>query len=366
MSHFPTPRFGLLLLLIAALAIVSGVLPFVAGPVAADNLPAIDKPGDAPKAPAARKPRLPTPPLKDLRLKDDEEGAEERILEALSKPTEVSFIDTPLEDAISFLKEQHKINIWIDRRALNDVNISTDQPVTLQIAEVRLESVLNLILDPLRLEWLIQDEVLKITTHAGATALADTRSFNVQNLLDAGHTPDELVQAIVQCVEPTTWIDAGGKGAISHSGGVLICRQTQRIQSAVMMLLVELSELAEEQLDESSGRVSPVVTLKVYHTREFPADELASTLKTLVAPDTWGTKGISVSAIKGALLVQQTAHVHREIERVLRQLLATGGADGDRHEETGRSLPEGDVGARHRIPGRTLNRNMKPVSRRTN
>jgi type II secretory pathway component GspD/PulD (secretin) len=306
---------------IAFLAVLSERSEFIAGPLAADKPLKADKPGDPPKGPPGRKQRAPAPPMKDLRLKDEEEPAEERILQALSKPTEVNFVDIPLEDAVNFLKEQHKINIWVDRQSLGDANIALDQPVTLQLSDVRFESVLNLILDSLRLEWLIQDEVLKITTHDGAVALAETRSFDVQSLLDAGHTPTELIEAIVQCVEPRSWTSAGGKGAISHSGGVLVCRQTQRVQSAVAMLLLELEELAEEQLEESSAGGAPVVTLKVYHTFEFSAEELAKALQSLVAPDTWGMKGISVRPIKGALLVQQTPHVHREIERILKQLL---------------------------------------------
>jgi len=33
----------------------------------------------------------------------------------------LEFIETPLQDVIDFLKETHKIEIQIDRRALDDV-----------------------------------------------------------------------------------------------------------------------------------------------------------------------------------------------------------------------------------------------------
>jgi hypothetical protein len=129
-----------------------------------------------------------------------------------------------------------------------------------------------------------------------------------------------LIGAIVSCVEPESWFDAGGKGTIAYSGGVLICRQSQRVQSSIAMLLLDLDDLAEEQLD-ASGHGGSVATLKVYHTHEYPAEELARILGDLVAPDTWGVNGASVRAVKGALLVKQTPHVHREIENFLKQLL---------------------------------------------
>lgn len=290
-------------------------------PSKAEKAPKADKPGEPPKPPQGRNPRAPSPPMKDLRLQDEEEPAEEQILLALAKSTTVRFDETPLEEALAYLREEHKVNLWLDRRALREGKINIDEPVTLHLADVRFESVLNLILDPLKLEWLIQDEVLKITTHEGAMASAETVSFDVQNLLDAGHTPEELIEAIVHCIEPETWSRGNGDGGIEHSGGVLICRQTQRIQSAIALLLADLEELAEKQLDESASGKSPVVTLKVYRTDSFAADELAKSLETLVAPDTWKKTGISLHAIEGALFVQQTPHVHREIERVLKQLI---------------------------------------------
>src|SRR6266446_6245701 len=40
---------------------------------------------------------------------------EEKIRRTLSKPTTVEFLDLPLEDCITFLKEYHNINIWLDK-----------------------------------------------------------------------------------------------------------------------------------------------------------------------------------------------------------------------------------------------------------
>jgi len=45
---------------------------------------------------------------------------EEKIRRALSQPTTVEFLDLPLEDAITFLKEYHNINIYIDKATLTD------------------------------------------------------------------------------------------------------------------------------------------------------------------------------------------------------------------------------------------------------
>src|SRR5262245_54025653 len=91
MSRIQARHFGIFLLVVGGLAVASGHVPLVDGPLAADKAPKADKPGDSSRIPPSRKPRVPSPPMKDLRLKDEEELAEEQILQTLSKPTEVSF-----------------------------------------------------------------------------------------------------------------------------------------------------------------------------------------------------------------------------------------------------------------------------------
>src|SRR5436190_11618011 len=103
-------------------------------------------------------------PLQRAILKKEVDSAEEKILAALDKPTNVEFLDLALEDCRNYLKEYHQINVWVDKQTLAEDGVSLDQPMTLKLADVRLESILNLLLEPLQLDWIVQDEVRKITT----------------------------------------------------------------------------------------------------------------------------------------------------------------------------------------------------------
>ncbi|WLD12705.1 RNA polymerase sigma factor [Planctellipticum variicoloris] len=89
---------------------------------------------------------------------------ERRIEKALREPSEVDFVDMPLKEALDFLKQHHDIQIWADEVKLQDAGIGIDTPVTLQIHGVALHSLLNLLLLPQGLDYMIEDEVLKITT----------------------------------------------------------------------------------------------------------------------------------------------------------------------------------------------------------
>lgn len=262
------------------------------------------------------------PELKDLRLKDADDIAEEHIEQALAAPTDFDFDEEPLEEVVQYFKDYHQIPIWLDRAAIQE-EMSLNQTVTAKVAGIHFESALHLLLDPLKLDWLIEDEVLKITTRDKASASAETLTFDVQNLIDAGHEPEELLTAIVDCVEPRSWQGNGGEGTIAHSGGVLICRQSQRVQSRVALLLGDLDGLAEKQLEDADqSKPGPLVTLKAYHTYEYPAEELALVARKMIAPDSWDHQGTSMNWVKGAIFVKQTPHVHREIAKLLKQLLA--------------------------------------------
>ena len=56
--------------------------------------------------------------------------------------------------------------------------------------------------------------MLKITSREKAAASAETLTYDVQNLIDAGHDPDELIGAIIDCVEPQSWQGNGGEGTL--------------------------------------------------------------------------------------------------------------------------------------------------------
>jgi len=151
--------------------------------------------------------------------KNDEDSIEARLVKTLAKPTTVEFLDLPLEDCLAFLKEFHKVNIVINHPALIEEGIARDHPINLKLADVSFESILHLILEPLQLDWVIQDEVLKITTAFSAAQHAETRPYAVQNLIEAGHTSEELMASITKCIEPESWFGKDATAGISHSGG---------------------------------------------------------------------------------------------------------------------------------------------------
>jgi hypothetical protein len=210
-------------------------------------------------APSAKKP--PRPVVKALRPVENVA----RIEAALAGPTEVTFVEAPLTDVIDVLKAQHNIEIQIDTRALEDVGIGTDSPVTIDLKGISLRSVLNLILHKLNLTWIIADEVLIITTPEEAENRLDTKVYDVSDLVvcrddhDAlWDDYDALIDIITATIKPTSWEAVGGPGAVRGNAlgtaKVLIVSQTQDVHEGIVSLLKGIREIAKKNPNAGTPR----------------------------------------------------------------------------------------------------------------
>ncbi len=180
-----------------------------------------------------------------------------RIEAALASTTELDFVETPLQDVVDYLKCHHEIEILIDNKALGDVGIGTDSPVTVNLKGITLRSALNLMLRELSLTWTIEDEVLMITTPDEAEQQLSTKVYDVADLVvcrDEHDTVsddyDSLIDSITSTIKPTTWDGVGGPGAVvGNSLGtakVLIVSQTRAIHEEIADLLAKIREVAKK------------------------------------------------------------------------------------------------------------------------
>ena len=90
--------------------------------------------------------------------------SERVIFRALNQKADVAFNAQPLSAVMKFFSDTFGVPIVIDDKALEDENITQDEPITLNLPPVSFRSALKLILEPLQLTYVIQDEVMRITS----------------------------------------------------------------------------------------------------------------------------------------------------------------------------------------------------------
>jgi hypothetical protein len=119
-----------------------------------------------------------------------------RFEAALEQETQVHFVEVPLNDVVAFFEELHKIPIEIDIKSLDEAGLGGDVPVTREVSELTLASALNLILNDLELTYIIENEVMLITTLAAAEKRPCVKFYPVGKLIESGLDLESLKRLI--------------------------------------------------------------------------------------------------------------------------------------------------------------------------
>ncbi|MFG0295849.1 MAG: hypothetical protein ACF8PG_08065 [Maioricimonas sp. JB045] len=192
-----------------------------------------------------------------------------RIVAELDSPTELEFSESPLSDVTEYLSALHGIPVRIDPRMI-EAGFDAYFPVTIIETGVSLRSALDLVLRPHDLDYIIQDEVLKITTAEIAEQHRETHVYDVRQI---GDIPvDELARVIRSTIRPDSWRvesapampGGGGLGgrpsaprengsrtaAIEPLGQFLVVTQSQRGHREIEQLLAKLSVMRSARTSE--------------------------------------------------------------------------------------------------------------------
>jgi RNA polymerase sigma factor (sigma-70 family) len=167
---------------------------------------------------------------------------EPKLEAELKKSTQLEFVETPLQDVFEFLKDYHGIEIQIDRKALDDVGIGSDTPVTRNLNGISLRTGLRLILRDLDLTYTTMDEVLLITTPEAVAKIPVTRSYPVGDLVGTSPTASGdkswLATAILHlrpqgeiAADAITQAQVGGQPVLIFSGAYTVHEDIERLLS---------------------------------------------------------------------------------------------------------------------------------------
>jgi len=256
----------------------------------------------------------------------------ERELEIRNKlrtPVQLQFDNAPLSKVIDTLGQLAGINIHLDPQGLAEEGVSTDTPINnLDLRqEIKLESALNLILRPLRLTYVIKDEVLKITSE-------QARKGEVY----------QVVYPVADLVIPIpNFVPHGGLGL---DGAYRSAMANVNYGAAGPFASSTASPLAVVASRPSTGTIDPTVmanlssnnrgsipsTLPISNSpgnlgggAQADFDSLIDLIESTIQPDSWidvgaGQGSIAPFEINLSLVVSNTQEVHEQIVDLLEQL----------------------------------------------
>ena len=170
--------------------------------------------------------------------RDDE--MERRIMAALRDETSWIFIETPLEEALQSISKTHNIPILADRRALEEIGLSAEEPVNLSLNNVSLRSFLRLMLRPLDLTYMIKDGVMQVTTAEAAEQNLVLKMYVLPNNLAA--KSETVIKVLTATVVPDAWEGLGGPSSAMAIDHVLVISTTSDVQDQTHDFLANLIE----------------------------------------------------------------------------------------------------------------------------
>ena len=271
--------------------------------------------------------------LTDRRRRAMSEGSrrlsdtELEIQRALRKKVQVDFSEQPLGEVLTHLGDLAGISIYIDPQGLTAEGASSDMPVTIRLnQEVQLKSALNIILEQFNLSYVIQDEVLKITSETIRDSKVYVDTYDVADLVIP--IPNFLPSYNVGL--PSAIREAyNAQGFGNSTGGynqvpLTIMANNQNNASASNSVLAQMS--ASGALSNTGGSPQPIGFgpggLGGGAQADF--DTLIELITATIAPTTWDEVG-GEGSIQGfptnlSLVVSQTQEVHQQIADLLEQL----------------------------------------------
>ncbi|MBI1902161.1 MAG: DUF4974 domain-containing protein [Planctomycetia bacterium] len=290
-------------------------------------------------------------------IRCDLSAAETAIRKKLDGKHELVFNETPLADVAKTLREKLGVEVQFDLKALEDVGVSQDTPVTFKSEGLPVRTALDHVLGPLELAWAIENELLLITSKTVADTKLVARVYPVADLLGDVSEPDydTLIGAHTTSVSPESWSDAGGPAHVRPfaASGCLVISQMPAVHQEMETLLAMLRKSLAEQpvavyaprrvlriyllatttapetqppgrppqrVGTTGGAGQVVVVPAAAPDPQRPtAAELASLIQERIAPDSWqayGGRGY-IRDLTGALVIEHTAEVHAEIQKLL-------------------------------------------------
>lgn len=257
--------------------------------------------------------------------------AEQIIQESLTTKVDVRFDNQPLAEVMDTLGRMAGVNVYLDPEGLRAEGVTTDEPITVNLTQpISLRSALNLILEPLRLSYVIQNEVLRITSEQTRDSDVYPRVYNVADLVipipnfmpsyNIG-LPGALREAVNslgygQRLDTSQPIPLTFASADAGNGNSL--------NNASVLAQMGSSGMLPTASPRSSSQMQGMLPGSLGGASMADFDTLIELITSTIAPTTWDTVG-GPGSVEGfptnlSLVVSQTQEVHEQIADLLDQL----------------------------------------------
>jgi Flp pilus assembly secretin CpaC/thiol-disulfide isomerase/thioredoxin len=143
---------------------------------------------------------------RDVQIEVGVTPADREAAGKLDAQVELDSADLPLRKVIEQLATSADVNIVFDKLGLEEAGVTPDERVSRTLKGVKLRSALKIVLDPLKLGYVFDGEVLKITSRSRTDGPAVVVVYPVSDLLGTADVGEELGQ-----IRDLIYVTVGGE-----------------------------------------------------------------------------------------------------------------------------------------------------------
>ena len=246
-----------------------------------------------------------------------------KIQNALNQPVDISFSDTPLSVVMETLGRMTGINVHLDRQGLSAEGVTSDTAVSINLSQpVTLKSALNLMLEELRLSYVIRNEVLLITSEMSRDTNVYQEVYNVADLVipipdfDTGQSVG-LPSAIRDAHNTMGF----GTNQLRGNGPLTLANGEESSGMGNASVLAQLA--ASDMIPGSQGSLPTSIGGRG-GAAMADFSSLIELITTTIEPDSWEDVGGAgtIKEFRGnlSLVISATQQVHEQIRDLLEQL----------------------------------------------
>ncbi len=261
--------------------------------------------------------------------------AELEIERRLQTPVMLEFNGEPLSAVVEYLQKLAEVNVYLDPQGLQQEAVTTDTPVNITLSkEITFKSALKLILEPLHLNYVIEDDVLKITSEQMRSGDVYIWTYDVADLVVPipNFTPSNnqgLAGAYNDAMRRVNFTGGGGFGGGMMGSPLAVMANATGAKASAGIDPNILAQMAGGDAGAGAGSTASTMPLGFGpggagggSMADF--DSLISLITATVKPDSWedvgGPGSVEPFETNLSLVIRQTEEVHEEIVDLLEQL----------------------------------------------
>lgn len=288
-----------------------------------------------------------------VNLSAPDEG-DARVIAALGRKVDVDVEKMSLDAFAKLVSELAGVNVIVDYKALTVAGMTDEIEFSGRAKDIPLRKFLRTTLQQNDLVYIIQDEVLLITTNYKASSILLRLIVPVGDFAPrgehAGWSEEDFIEFFTSTFAPPTWDAVGGSGSIGYEAAwqMIFISQTPEVIEQILEFLPKWRAMRAAQDRWLAEVATPVdrVELRVYDIAEVgdgepkSDEQVTKQLRELVEPRSWAEGNAYLRCVGDRLIVWHRPRVQEKV----RLWIAEMSVAADEADVPPRKRPEAAVG----------------------